>query len=64
MLSDAVPIAFGYCLYKRLIRHAIGISESKGAREIVTLSFAQTSLFARVGFEPVGAGGRLMLMPE
>ncbi len=47
-----------------LLGHAIGISESKGAREIVTLSFAQTSLFARVGFEPVGAGGRLMLTPE
>ena len=47
-----------------LLGHAIGISESKGAREIVTMGFARTSLFARVGFEPASEQARLTLMPE
>ena len=62
-LAVAAPYR-GKGLGSWLLGHAIGISESKGAREIVTAGFAQTSLFLRVGFEPAGEQARLMLMPE
>lgn len=62
-LAVAAPYR-GKGLGSWLLGHAIGISESKGAREIVTMGFAQTSLFARVGFEPAGEQARLTLTPE
>lgn len=62
-LAVAAPCR-GKGLGSWLLGHAIGISESKGAREIVTTGFAQTSLFLRVGFEPAGEQARLTLMPE
>ena len=65
ILNLAVAVSYrGKGLGSWLLGHAIGISESKGAREIVTMGFAQTSLFARVGFERAGATARLMLTPE
>ena len=55
-----------------LLGHAIGISESKGAREILVRSAPRSArgLFERIGFRPEsgdlreGADLRLVLMPE
>ncbi len=46
-----------------LLGHAIGICESKGAREI-SAPPAGSRLLARCGFEPTDAGHRLRLTPE
>ena len=62
-LAVAAPYR-GKGLGSWLLGHAIGISESKGAREIVTAKPARTSMFARAGFEPDGDGSRLTLAPE
>lgn len=49
-----------------LLGHAIGISESKGAREILVRkpSGRAVGLFERTGFLPDGSHLRLLLMPE
>jgi GNAT superfamily N-acetyltransferase len=47
-----------------LLGHAIGLSESKGAREIEISRMRPRSLFTRVGFEVEGTGLLLTLMPE
>ena len=49
-----------------LLGHAIGISESKGAREILARSVprAARGLFERTGFQSEGDDLRLVLMPE
>ena len=47
-----------------LLRHAIGICETKGAREIIAARDPGTSLFALAGFESDGNLLRLRLMPE
>ncbi len=49
-----------------LLGHAIGISESKGAREILIRRAPQSArgLFERIGFQADGAELRLVLMPE
>lgn len=47
-----------------LIGHAIGLSESKGAREIVISRARPRSLFTRVGFEVQDEGLLLTLTPE
>jgi len=46
-----------------LLGHAIGICESKGAREI-SAPAAGSQLLAQRGFEPTDAGHRLLLTPE
>ena len=49
-----------------LLGHAIGISESKGAREILVRQPPRSArgLFERIGFRPEGDDLRLVLMPE
>lgn len=49
-----------------LLGHAIGISESKGAREILARRAPRDArrLFERTGFQPDGSDLRLLLMPE
>ena len=47
-----------------LLGHAIGLSESKGAREIVIPHARPRSLFTRVGFQAAEDGLLLTLMPE
>ncbi len=47
-----------------LLGHAIGLSESKGAREIVISRARPRGLFTRVGFELRDEGLLLTLMPE
>jgi GNAT superfamily N-acetyltransferase len=49
-----------------LLGHAIGISESKGAREILARSVPRGArgLFERTGFQPEGEDLRLVLLPE
>ena len=49
-----------------LLGHAIGISESKGAREILVRQAPRQArgLFERVGFQAEGDDLRLVLMPE
>ena len=47
-----------------LLRHAIGVCETKGAREVVAERVAGTSMFAKAGFEPDGDLLRLRLTPE
>lgn len=46
-----------------LLGHAIGICESKGARE-VSAPPTRSKLFEKRGFERTGAGHRLLLTPE
>ena len=47
-----------------LLGHAIGLSESKGAREIVIPDTRPRTLFSRVGFQIDGSGLLLQLTPE
>jgi N-acetylglutamate synthase-like GNAT family acetyltransferase len=47
-----------------LLGHAIGLAESKGAREIVVRGQSRRRFFAKVGFEPDGADLKLTLTPE
>ena len=47
-----------------LLRHAIGVCETKGAREIVAARDPGTSMFALAGFAPDGDLLRLRLTPE
>ena len=47
-----------------LLRHAIGVCETKGAREIVAASRPGTTLCSRAGFRPDGDVLRLCLTPE
>lgn len=49
-----------------LLGHAIGISESKGAREILVRQAPRNvrGLFERIGFRPEGDDLRLLLIPE
>ena len=46
-----------------LLGHAIGLCESKGAREI-SAPATRSQLFANRGFERTGEGHRLLLTPE
>ena len=64
---DTVAVApphRGQGLGSWLLRHAIGVCETKGAREIVAPSVAGTSILARAGFKPDGGQLRLCLTPE
>ena len=64
---DAVAVALPYRkqgLGSWLLRHAIGICETKGAQEILVARDAGTSMFALAGFEPDGDLLRLRLLPE
>ncbi len=63
----AVDPAWRRCgLGRWLLGHAIGISESKGAREILVRNAPRDAggLFKRTGFQPEGSDLRLVLMPE
>ena len=64
---DALAVAPSYRkqgLGSWLLRHALGICETKGAQQIVTKGNPGTSLFVRAGFQPDGALLRLRLSPE
>jgi GNAT superfamily N-acetyltransferase len=65
-LLDLV-VARGYRrrgLGRWLLGHAIGLAESKGAREILVQGRARRRFFASVGFEDHGADLKLTLTPE
>ena len=47
-----------------LLRHAIGVCETKGAREIVCAGQPGSSLLPRAGFQPDGETLRLTMTPE
>lgn len=47
-----------------LLRHAIGLAESRGARVIDAPPSDADALFGASGFVPCGAGMRLVLAPE
>lgn len=47
-----------------LLGHAIGLAETKGGREVVTADTTGARFLTRMGFEPHGAGLRLILTPE
>lgn len=64
---DVVAVAppyRGQGLGNWLLRHAIGVCETKGAREIVAAGNPGTSIFALAGFVPDGNRLRLRLAPE
>ncbi len=64
---DALTVARHYRkqgLATWLLRHAIGVCETKGAREVVTQCRSDTTLFAVAGFRPDGDLLRLILLPE
>ena len=64
---DVVAVApshRGQGLGSWLLRHAIGVCETKGAQIIVAGRNPGTSMFAEAGFEPDGNLLRLPLMPE
>ena len=54
----------GRGLGRWLLGHAIGLSESKGAREILVRDAVLRGLFARAGFIASGADLLLLLTPE
>ena len=58
------PPCRGRGLGRWLLGHAIGLAESKGAREIVVQGQRRRRFFAGVGFEPDGENLRLTLTPE
>lgn len=63
----ALAVADGYRrhgLGRWLLGHAIGLAESKGAREILVRGQRHRRFLARVGFEPDGDDLRLTLTPE
>lgn len=65
LLNLAVEPAYrGKGLGAWLLGHAIGLSESQGAREIVVPETRQRRFFSRVGFVQDGTDLRLTLMPE
>ncbi|MFU8817691.1 MAG: GNAT family N-acetyltransferase [Pseudomonadales bacterium] len=47
-----------------LLGHALGLAESKGAREVVMRGHNYQRFLSRVGFEPDGADLLLRLSPE
>lgn len=47
-----------------LLRHAIGLAETKGAREIIVSGARTQSFFKKHGFEPAGSNLLLTLTPE
>ena len=47
-----------------LLGHAIGLAESRGAREVLVCNRAQTPFLRRFGFAPDGAHLLLELVPE
>jgi GNAT superfamily N-acetyltransferase len=47
-----------------LVGHAIGVAESKGARQVVVPYIHRREFFARIGFVPEGEGLRYDLIPE
>ena len=64
---DALAVAAprrGQGLGSWLLRHAIGVCETKGAREITAAPAPGTTLLARAGFRPEGEEMRLLLTPE
>ena len=58
------PACRGQGLGSWLLRHAIGVCETKGAREIVAAPDSRTSVYASAGFKPDGELLRLRLTPE
>jgi GNAT superfamily N-acetyltransferase len=58
------PAYRGHGLGRWLLGHAIGLAESKGAREVVVQGQARRRFFASVGFEEDGADLKLVLTPE
>ena len=58
------PSHRGHGLGRWLLGHAIGLAESKGAREIVVRGQPRRRFFAGVGFEEHGADLKLTLTPE
>lgn len=54
----------GKGLGRWLLGHAIGLAESKGAREILVRGQTSRRFFATVGFEADGADLKLVLEPE
>ena len=54
----------GHGLGRWLLGHAVGLAESKGAREILVSPRASHRFFATVGFEEAGADMKLTLTPE
>ena len=64
---DVVAVALphrGQGLGSWLLRHAIGVCETKGAREIVAAPGPGSTLFSQAGFESDGHLLRLRLTPE
>ena len=64
---DVVAVApphRGQGLGSWLLRHAIGVCETKGAREIVADPVPGTTMLSRAGFKPDGGLLRLRLTPE
>ena len=63
----ALAVAEGYRrhgLGRWLLGHAIGLAESKGAREVLVRGQRHRRFLATVGFEPHGPDLRLELTPE
>jgi GNAT superfamily N-acetyltransferase len=63
----ALVVAEGYRrqgLGRWLLGHALGLAESKGAREILMRGHGYRRFLARTGFEPHGADLLLTLSPE
>jgi len=54
----------GHGLGRWLLGHAIGLTESRGGRELLVRGRAPRRFFASVGFEPDGTDLRLVLTPE
>jgi len=54
----------GHGLGRWLLGHAIGLAETKGAREILVRGQSRRRFFATVGFEEDGADLKLTLTPE
>ena len=54
----------GHGLGRWLLGHAIGLAETKGAREILVRGQSRRRFFATVGFEEAGADLKLTLTPE
>ena len=59
-----VPSHRGQGLGSWLLRHAIGVCETRGAREIVAAREPGTAMLATAGFQPDGCLLRLRLPPE
>jgi len=54
----------GRGLGRWLLGHAIGLTESRGGRELLVRGQAPHRFFASIGFEPDGTDLKLVLTPE